>query len=334
MTFQNVLSAAVGIAVFVFGMLLMKYSLEIMFGKKLEEYMRRLTVNRLSGILTGAFVTVMLQSSSASSVLTATLVDSGMLSLWGAFWIIVGANIGTAFTGLLTAFSFTETAPVFAVAGIALLSLTKKRSLYAPSLFLTGFGLLFVGMNTMSSAAEMIKEAPAVFSLLASCTSPVSGILTGCFVTAVIQSSSAITALLQTLASQGVIGIRQAFFIILGSNIGTCATCAVASIGLKNGAKKVSMMHIIYNLAGAVLFAVISDFIPLPELSERYFPGNIRTQIAFINIAFNIFSALPVVFIPVKAINRIKRKCSGNALRSIFLQQREKRSLVGQRNGI
>ena len=294
------LSLAVGVSVFIFGMLLMKYALENSFREKLGVILEKFTSNRFSSVFTGAFVTMAMQSSSASSVLTAAFVDSGILSLYRAFWIIVGANVGTTFTGLLTAFSFTETAPAFCIPGIILLSMSKKRKLNSIGIFLTGFGLLFVGMALMGEATGEIKNYDFFTEILISCSSPVMGILTGCLFTAVIQSSSAVTALLQTLGNDGILGIRQAFYIILGSNIGTCATCSIASMGLKAGAKKVSLMHILYNFFGAVIFLVIAEFFPLPEIVENYFPGNIKTQIAAVNIVFNISTAVFALVLPIR----------------------------------
>lgn len=287
----------------------MKYSLENSFRDKLSIYLEKFTANRFSGVLTGAFVTAAMQSSSASSVLTATFVDSGLLSLYRAFWIIVGANVGTTFTGLLTALSFTETAPLFTVIGITLLSLNKKEKLNLLGMFFIGFGLLFVGMDIMGDAAKGISELPFVSEILINCSSPLSGILTGCLFTAVVQSSSAVTALLQSLAENGIIGIRQAFYIILGSNIGTCATCIIASFGLKSGAKKVSLLHVFYNFFGAVLFLIIAEIFPLPEIIENLTGGSIKTRIALINIVFNLSTAIIALFLPVgKNQRKIKNR--------------------------
>lgn len=300
MWFFTMISMASGVSVFIFGLLIMKHMLESSFKEKLSFMMKKFTKNRFSGVLTGIAVTVGLQSSSASSVLCAALVDSGILSVQKAFWIIVGANIGTTFTGLLTAYSFADTAPVFALLGIVFISVAKNKKYRHMGLFFMGFGLLFVGMRLMTEASEGIKDMPILYEMLILCKSPVAGILTGCLFTAVIQSSSVVTALLQSLGQQGIIGINQAFYIILGSNIGTCATCAIASIGLKNGAKKVSLMHIFYNFFGAVLFFFVAEIWPLPILTETYFPGNIKTQIAAVNIFFNVSCGILALLLPIK----------------------------------
>lgn len=306
---MGVLSAlyiASGVAVFILGMYIIKYALEKNYGKKLEGILTRFTGNRFSAVLTGALVTFMMQSSSASSVLTAAFVDSGYISLYKAFWIIVGANAGTTFTGLFTALDISLYAPVLLVPGILIISVCKKENLVNKGLLITGIGLIFTGLGIMGDSVEEIKNMHFVSELLSMCSSPVTGILTGAFITAVIQSSSAVTAILQTLAHGGFIGIRQAFYIILGSNIGTCGTSAIASIGLKNGAKKVAAIHILYNLAGALIFLSLSLIFPLPEIIENAFTSGIKTQIAVINIVFNIVSAVLALMLPVREGNAVR----------------------------
>ncbi len=289
-----------GVAVFILGMLLIKFILQKSFSVKLKKLLMKCTKNRLSGVLTGAFVTICLQSSSASSVLTAAFADEGIISLYGAFWIIVGANLGTTFTGLLTSFPFSDILVVLIILGVILLMVPEKLNAARFGILFSGLGLLFVGMRIMGEASSELIEIPFVDDILISCNSPVSGVLTGAFFTALIQSSSAVTALLQVLGAEGIIGIRQAFYIILGSNIGTCATCLIASTGLHGSAKKVSYMHIIYNFAGAFIFIFLAELFPLPEIISEVFRENISLQIAVINIVFNFLSALIALFLPLK----------------------------------
>lgn len=299
MLFLTFVTLFAGTSVFILGMLMIKDCLDKSFSAGTAAVLNKCTSNRFTATLTGVLVTVALQSSSASSVLTAALVDSGALSLYSAFWIIVGANTGTSFTGLLTAASFSDTAPLLAVAGIALLSFAKKEGLVRAGTALAGFGLLFVGMNMMESAAEGLKDSPFVMSVLANSSNAFSGILLGCFFTALIQSSSATTALLQTMAAGGLIGIRQVFYIILGANIGTCFTCAIAAAGLKASAKKVALMHIAYNFFGSLIFAAAAELLPLPETIARLAPSGIKTQTALINIVFNTACLVLALFLPV-----------------------------------
>lgn len=304
MDIMSLFAITTGVAVFMLGMLLIKYSLSENFTEKSEMLLKKFTSGRFSATAVGTLATAVLQSSSAASVITSALADNGAISLYGAFWIIVGANLGTSFTGLLTAVSLSEIAPFAVTIGIALISFARKKALHCAGVFFAGFGLLFIGMNIMEGAAAEIRDNPVIYGVLEGCSSPFAGILTGSFFTALIQSSAAVTALLQTMAYDGIIGIRQAFYIILGSNIGTCATCLIASLGLGGGAKKVSYMHILYNLAGSLLFVFLSFFVPLPEIAGDIFPGNIKLQIGALNVIFNGASAIIALMLPIKEKNK------------------------------
>ncbi len=296
---MSVISLSSGVALFMFGMLLIKKTLGDTFAEKSEKMLHRFTSGRFSSLLTGTAITAVLQSSSAVSVLTAAFADKGIISLYNAMWIIVGANLGTTFTGMLTAMSFSDAAPVMCVIGTSLVAFSKNRRLNGAGYFLVGFGLLFVGMNTMETAAADIRSSRLIYDILRNSDSPVTGLLTGSIFTALIQSSSAVTALLQTMAQDGIIGINQAFYIILGANIGTCATCLIASAGLGGAAKKVSLIHILYNFAGSVFFVLLAEIFPVVMLAERLFAGDIKMQIGFLNVFFNGFCALVMLMLPV-----------------------------------
>lgn len=302
MSFFSAIFLGVGISLFVFGMLLIRYTLKENFGEKMKYILSGCTKNRFSAVFTGAFVTFAMQSSSASSVLTAAFVDSGYLSRDKAFWIIVGANAGTAFTGLITATDMTKTAPALCILGVALISFTKKKKTAAAGIFLTGLGLLFVGMKLMGDAVNGISDSAFFAKVLSMCASPLSGMLAGMFFTALIQSSSAVTALLQVLAADGLAGIRHIYYIILGSNIGTCATCAISCAGLSKGAKSVAYMHIIYNAVSSILFLVVSVFFPLPEFIQSVSDGNIKASVALINIVINTATVFPALLVPVNKL--------------------------------
>lgn len=300
MVFISFIGIAGSVALFMFGMLLVKYALEKEYGSSMKQILSEFSKNRITGFITGTFVTVALQSSSASSVLTAAFVDSGYLTLYNAFWIIVGANTGTTFTGLLSAWDFSAYSGILLVAGIMIISFCKKEKTTAKGLLLSGLGMMFTGLSLMGDSVNAIKDHEFFVSLLSSCNSPVPGIVSGAFVTALVQSSSAVTAILQSLAGEGLMDINQAYFMILGANIGTCATCAVASAGLSSGARKVSLMHILYNLAGSVLFAVASVFIPVAEIIFSVSGGNIKLSIALINIVFNSVTAAVALMLPIR----------------------------------
>lgn len=299
MGIMSIVLLSSGVAVFIFGMLLIKQSLGDGFSAKGEKILRRFTSGRFSALASGTAVTAVLQSSSAVSVLTATFADKGIISLYAALWIIVGANLGTTLTGLLTALSFSGVAPFACALGVGLITLTKGRKTVGAGYFLVGFGLLFVGMDMMEAAAADIRQSPVIYDILRKSSSPVTGLLTGSLFAALIQSSSAVTALLQTMAEDGIIGISQAFYIILGANIGTCATCVIASRGLGGAAKTVALMHVVYNLAGALLFIFSAQIFPLTDIAAELFPGKIKMQIGFLNVFFNGVSALVMLLVPV-----------------------------------
>lgn len=297
-----------GIAIFVYGLLLLSDSMKRGFSEKLTKKLARFTSNRFSAVLTGTVFTALMQSSSASSVMTVSLVDAGKMSVTGAFWIIVGANIGSVFTNFLTAIEFSDIAPLFCCAGVLLLGISKKESTHNKAFALLGFGLLFVGMNTMSSAVSGLKSDKRIINMLGGCSNPASGIVCGAALTAILQSSAAITALLQTMAAGGLIGLREAFFISLGSNIGTCLTGLISAVSVNQTAKKVALFHLLFNIFSALLFFVLCvpfDIVSLVEISVR---TDIKTQIAFVNMLFNIVPAFVMLLCPVDTLRGLLRK--------------------------
>lgn len=308
MTFVSVASA---VAIFIYGMTLLSSSMKKNTGELLENVITKFTSNRFSSLLTGSVFTSLLQSSTACSVMTVSLVDSGKLKSGAAYWIIVGANIGSVFTNILTAMEFSDIAPLFMVAGVVLMFVSKKEKIQNLSIALIGFGLLFVGMNTMSSSLAGLRNSPCVLNILSSCSSAMSGILCGAVVTGIIQSSAAVTAVLQTLAAGNLIDLRQAYFISLGANIGTCLTSAVACIGTNTTAKKVSAVHFLFNVYSALLFSFLCIPVDFPELIQRFVPTDIKKQIAFINLLFNVVPALSVLFMPLNTMSKLKNKCFG-----------------------
>ena len=291
-----------GIAIFVYGMILLSDSMKRGFSENLTEKLARFTSNRFSAVLTGTVFTALMQSSSASSVMTVSLVDAGKIPVMSAFWIIVGANIGSVFTGFLTAIEFSDIAPLFCCAGVLILTVSKKEKTHNKAFALLGFGLLFVGMNTMSQAVSGFRSDKRILNILSGCTDPFSGIISGAALTAVLQSSAAITALLQSLAAGGVIGLREAFFISLGSNIGTCLTSLVSAVSVNNTAKKVALFHLLFNIFSALLFVILCVPFDMVSFMEALVRVDIKTQIAAVNMLFNIVPAALMLCIPVEAI--------------------------------
>ena len=295
-------------AVFIYGLLLLSDAMKRGFSEKMTAVLGRFTSNRFSAVLTGTVFTALMQSSSASSVMTVGLVDAGKIPVISAFWIIVGANIGSVFTGFLTAIEFSDIAPLFCCAGVIMLSVSKKEKTHNTAFAMLGFGLLFVGMNTMSQAVSGLRSDERITAMLSRCTAPFSGIVCGAALTAVLQSSAAITALLQTIASGGLIGLREAFFISLGSNIGTCLTSLISAVSVNKTAKRVALFHLLFNIFSALLFVLLCVPFDIVSLVEKLFSVDIKTQIAAVNMLFNVVPAAVMLCLPVDTISGFVRK--------------------------
>lgn len=277
-----------GLAFFLYGMDLMGEGLKKAAGKRLSDILKRLTTNRILGMAVGLFVTALIQSSSATTVMVVGFVDAKLMSLSQAVGVIMGANIGTTITGQLIALNLSDVAPLFAFCGVMLLLLGKDGRLRPLGQLMLGLGILFIGMNTMSAAMEPLKEEEWFRGLMAGFTNPFLGIAAGMTVTALIQSSSASVGLLQALAAQGLIGIRGAVFVIYGQNIGTCITSVLAALGAGKNAKRTALCHVLFNVLGTILFLFITAALPFAGWVEALTPGNPVKQIANVHTIFNV----------------------------------------------
>lgn len=281
-----------GLALFLYGMRMMSNGLEAAAGNKMKQILEKLTANRFLGVLVGAGITAVIQSSSATTVMVVGFVNSGMMTLKQAVWIIMGANIGTTITGQLIALDVGELAPLFAFAGVALIVFVKKQKVHHYGLIVAGLGILFIGMEMMSGAMMPLRESEAFVSLMTKFSNPVLGILAGALFTAVIQSSSASVGILQALAGSGLIGLSNAVYVLFGQNIGTCITAILAAIGTSRNAKRTTVIHLMFNLIGTAIFTVVCITTPLTELVESFTPGNVSSQIANMHTLFNIVTTL------------------------------------------
>lgn len=236
-----------GLALFLYGMQMMSSGLEAAAGNRMKQILERLTANRFLGVLVGAGITAAIQSSSATTVMAVGFVNSGMMTLRQAVWIIMGANIGTTITGQLIALDIGQLAPLFAFVGVALVVFFKKPQVHHYGSILAGLGVLFIGMEMMSSSMEPLREWPAFVELVGTFSNPLVGILAGALFTAVIQSSSASVGILQALAVSGIVGIDSAVYVLFGQNIGTCITALLASVGTSRNAKRTTIIHLMFN---------------------------------------------------------------------------------------
>ena len=253
-----------GLGMFIYGMQIMASGLENAAGNKMKTLLEALTRNKLMGVLLGAFITAVIQSSSATTVMIVGFVNAGIMNLTQAMGVIMGANIGTTVTGwIVSAGEWADflkpstLAPIAIAVGVIVMLTGKRKTSKDVASIIVGFGLLFVGISTMSDAVSPLKEVPAFTNLFVTLGgNPLLGILVGALVTAVIQSSSASVGILQSLAGAGLIPFNAAIYIIMGQNIGTCVTAMMSSMGAKKNAKTAALMHLLFNIIGTIIFSV------------------------------------------------------------------------------
>ncbi len=292
MTITNLLMLLGGLGLFLYGMQMMGSGLEAAAGNRMKRILERLTSNPILGVVVGAGITAVVQSSSATTVMVVGFVNSRMMTLRQAVWVIMGANIGTTITGQLIALDVGAIAPLFAFIGVVLVVFIKKASVRYYGQIIAGLGILFIGMDMMSSSMAPLRESEAFVSLLTQFSNPLLGILAGAVFTAIIQSSSASVGILQALASSGVIGLSNAVFVLFGQNIGTCITAVLASIGTSRNAKRTTIIHLMFNIIGTILFTLVCVFTPLTDLVSSWTPSNPSAQIANMHTLFNVVTTL------------------------------------------
>ena len=247
MGITDVLSLFGGLALFLYGMQMMSNGLETAAGNKMKAILEKLTSNRVKGVLVGAGITAVIQSSSATTVMLVGFVNSGLMTLKQAVWVIMGANIGTTITGQLIALDMGAIAPVFAIGGVGAIMFIKNEKVHHISSIFAGLGILFMGMDMMGAAMVPLQESEEFIAMMTKFSNPVLGILVGALFTALIQSSSASIGILQALASTGMIPLSSAVYVLFGQNIGTCITAVLASIGTKVNAKRTTIIHMLFN---------------------------------------------------------------------------------------
>lgn len=281
-----------GLALFLYGMQMMSSGLEAAAGNRMKGILEKLTSNRFLGVAVGAAITAVIQSSSATTVMVVGFVNSGMLTLRQAVWIIMGANIGTTITGQLIALDVGAIAPLLAFAGVAVTTFSKKQQVQHYGQIVAGLGILFLGMEMMSSAMSPLRDSEMFINLMTQFGNPVIGILVGAIFTAIIQSSSASVGILQTLAIGGLITLPNAVFVLFGQNIGTCITAVLASIGTSRNAKRTTIIHLTFNIIGTIIFTIVCILTPLTAVVQNFTPDNPAAQIANMHTLFNIVTTL------------------------------------------
>ncbi len=300
MSMTNILSMLGGLALFLYGMQMMSTGLEAAAGNKMKLILEKITANRFVGVLVGALITAIIQSSSATTVMVVGFVNSGMMTLQQAVWIIMGANIGTTITGQLIALDVGELAPLLAFLGVAAIVFMKNERLHHIGEIIAGLGILFIGMEMMSTAMKPLAEVEEFVGLLSKFENPILGILAGTVFTALIQSSSASVGILQALAMSGAVTLHSAAYVLFGQNIGTCVTALLASVGASRNAKRTTIVHITFNVFGTVVFTILCLATPIIFVVEGWSPGDVSKQIANLHTTFNIVTTC--LLIPVGTV--------------------------------
>ena len=280
-----------GLALFLYGMQMTSSGLEAAAGDKMKSILERLTSNRFMGVLVGAIITAVIQSSSATTVMVVGFVNAGMMTLNQAVWIIMGANIGTTITGILVSLDMGAVAPLFAFVGVVLVVFVKKQKVQHIGQILAGLGVLFIGMDMMSAAMSPLRQSQMFIDLVSNFSNPILGILVGAGFTAIIQSSAAAVGIVQTLANADIIPFASAAFVLFGTNIGTCITAVLASIGTNRNARRATIIHLLFNVIGTVVFTMLVLMLPVTNLIESLV-SNPMAQIAAMHTSFNIVTTI------------------------------------------
>ncbi|MDY5023007.1 MAG: Na/Pi cotransporter family protein [Blautia sp.] len=271
-----------GLGLFLFGMKQMSDGLEKAAGAKMRSVLEFFTKTPLRGILVGTFFTAIIQSSSASTVMVVSFVNSGLMNLYQAAGVIMGANIGTTVTSQLISFNLSELAPAIIMVGVIMIMFCKNVKIQRAGEVLLGFGILFMGLTTMSSSMSVLKESPQVVEIMGSLTSHILAVVVGLIVTTVLQSSSATVGIVLLLANQGLLDIRICFFIIMGCNIGSCVSALLAGLGGKANAKRAALIHLFFNIIGTVIVYIIISVAlePITAMIASISGGNPGREVA------------------------------------------------------
>ncbi|MBE6071616.1 MAG: Na/Pi cotransporter family protein [Clostridium butyricum] len=306
-TIKVIIQLMGGLGLFIYGMKLMGDGLENAAGEGLKSILEKVTSNRLMGVAIGAIVTMVIQSSSATTVMVVGFVNAGLMSLAQAAGIIMGANIGTTITAQLVAFKLDQIAPLFVFIGAALVMFARAKKRREIGNIILGFGILFTGMGIMSGAMKPLASSPTFTNILVAIGDNwFIGIIAGTVITAILQSSSATTGILIALATTGTIDIGLALPIVFGCNIGTCITAIIASIGTNKTAHKAALLHLIFNIVGTIIFLPLLGI--LARIVQYTSPEDVSRQIANAHTVFNIGNTillLPFTTYIIKFINKV-----------------------------
>ncbi|MGN0246473.1 MAG: Na/Pi cotransporter family protein [Lachnospiraceae bacterium] len=288
------LSMAGGLGLFLFGMHTMSESIEKAAGARLRSILEFFTTNRFTGMLVGMLFTAIIQSSSACTVMVVSFVNSGLMNLYQAAGVIFGANIGTTITSQLVSFNLSEYAPIFLLVGAVFVMFCKNPKIVKMAEVVLGFGVLFTGLSSLSSAMSALRDVPVVVNMLSTLKSPLLAVLVGTLLTSIIQSSSVTVSIALLMCNQGLLSLNICLFIILGCNIGACTPAVLTSMTGKKDAKRAAMIHLLFNIIGTIIVFFIflfgMDFVL--ELLHRISGDNPGRCVANAHTAVKIFQVI------------------------------------------
>ena len=285
-----------GLGVFLFGMKILGDYLQNAAGDQIKTLLGKVGNNRFAAVGIGTVVTAVIQSSSATTVMVVGFVNAGIMTLFQATGIIMGANIGTTITAQIVALQFLPVTEFFIMlTGIGFfMTMISKPKVKTAGMIIAGFGMIFAGLYIMSAAMKTISEMDQICNLFVSATNPFLLFFIGLLITGIVQSSSATTGILITMAGQGLVTLDAALFATLGINIGTCVTALLAGIGANANAKRASVIHLLFNCFGSLVFFIICYFAPVSTWLQAAFP-EIQTQIAMFHTIFNVVTTLLLI---------------------------------------
>ncbi len=299
MSVSVIIALCGGLGLFLYGMKIMSKAIETVAGAKLRHILEIFTTNRFTGMIVGLIFTAVIQSSSACTAMVVSFVNAGLMNLYQAAGVILGANIGTTVTSQLVSFNISKYASVILLAGVVLLMFAKKEKNKDIAEIIVGFGILFMGLQTMSSSMAFLREDPSVRDLLQSLSNPFLATLVGFAITSVVQSSSVTVSIVLLMAQQDLLGLPICLYIIMGCNIGACSTAVLASLSGKKDAKRAAMIHLWFNVIGtAIMYVILAigqdqviAFIKMFSADNGRFVANAHTLIKI----FQVIVFLPFV---------------------------------------
>lgn len=309
-----------GMAIFLYSIKMMSGSLEAVAGDKMKTVLGKLTGNRFLGVAIGAGVTALIQSSTATTVMVIGFVNAGLMDLYQALWIIMGANIGTNITSQLIAFKIGDYAAILALVGVLMCLIVKNKKMRGISEVVAALGFIFVSMNLMTSSMDPLSELDIVKDMFINLKNPILEILVGVLFVIIFQSSAGGLGVLQALvmssAGADLISLEQAMFIIFGLNIGTCLHAVIAAIGGSRNAMRAALMHLLFNVIGTAVFSIAAFIFPVAGLVRSLSPDDVARQFANMHLVFNLVSTallLPCGGLIVKLVNVILPDKGGDA---------------------